>query len=95
LGLELDEIALTGDPIEVRARLLGVESDLADVRVWATIGDVDTRLEWDSDSEAFVGVLPSQIPGLRRVAVSAEAVPGGGDHAVEQMIEVVDDRELE
>jgi Lecithin:cholesterol acyltransferase len=97
LGLELDEVTLAGEDFDVRARVVGIDTDtdLTKVPIWASMNDGHTRLEWDTGTESFVGRLPGPPVGVHEVSVSAQAVPGGGDLDTQQLVEVIDDDGLD
>jgi pimeloyl-ACP methyl ester carboxylesterase len=96
LGLDLDEVTLAGENFDLRARVVGADTDATQVSVWASVDDVpQTRLEWDVSSESFVGRLAGLPAGVHDVSVSADAVPGAGDLDAHQSIEVIDDDGLE
>jgi hypothetical protein len=102
LGLDADDVALVGASTEVTARIVGTESDVGGVAVWATLTGPDphlrseTRLDWDSTKQVFRGRLPPvAAEGLARIELSAEAVPEGGDLTAVAWMEVLDGDRVE
>jgi hypothetical protein len=108
LGLDLEELQLTGRQIPIAATpvsITGAEVGAAERAVaWATARPlpdsatdgpgkaVDVRLVWDADRCAFRGELPGFAPGLVEVTVTARALT---DRPTTQVLEVLDDVGLE
>lgn len=97
LGLDLDD--LYGADLLIPLTVLPREVDLGSQPVWASVTPVDgeavsppvdVRLEPDSTTGRFAGVLPALRPGLYEVTVSARAVPEVGDLSVGDTIAVID-----
>ncbi|MEW1635261.1 hypothetical protein AB0469_14395 [Streptomyces sp. NPDC093801] len=103
LGLDIEELQLTGTAVPLAASVTGADPDLRDVPVWATVtpaGEPGRRLQevpldLDGEGRAFTGELASLPPGLYDVRVTAEGVPGGGDLAGLATVEVLDDADLD
>ncbi|WP_405908789.1 hypothetical protein OG742_30775 [Streptomyces sp. NBC_00828] len=93
LGLDLDELHATGEPVPLRVRLRGdhlpdeVSATPASLALWATLHPAETRrtpvaevrLDWDEATGSYFTQLPGQPPGLYDVEVAVQAVPGIGD----------------
>ncbi|MFE6866129.1 hypothetical protein ACFVFS_06200 [Kitasatospora sp. NPDC057692] len=103
LGLDLDDLQLTGAAVALSASVGGTDADLRDVPVWATVTPAaepgtllqEAPLDLDSAGRAFTGELDALPPGLYDVRVTAEGVPGGGDLASLATVEVLDDADLD
>ena len=96
IGLDLDELHPAGAPIQVGAALREVDADVSGRPVWVRLrpvgggGRVDVQLSWDPVQGGFEGELPSQVPGLYEIRVSAWEVPGAGDLVATDTVAVVE-----
>jgi pimeloyl-ACP methyl ester carboxylesterase len=102
IGLDLAEMYLAGEPIPLAAQLHGLESDVPEHAVWATLRAVgatlplaEVRMEWDPGTGAFRTDLPGVGAGLYEITVVARAVPGAGDLSVSDTVGVLDGADLD
>lgn len=103
LGLDVGEVQVAGEAFEVSAAVHGTDGGSGGVPVWVSLTDVDAvgagpvveaALEWDTSGRVFRGRLPAVPPGVYTVTVSAREVPGAGDLATAETVEVFDDADL-
>jgi hypothetical protein len=103
VGVDIDELHATGEPIPVRVRIHDVtDEQAAQATVRATLHDPEGQrrparlpLDWDGEAGFFVGELPAQPPGLYDVTIDARAVPDGGDLHGSDSFAVVDGDDLD
>ncbi|MGH3753599.1 MAG: esterase/lipase family protein [Pseudonocardiaceae bacterium] len=103
LGFDVEELQQAGEGIEISATIAGVDADVGHVSVWACVSGAgaqpavveEARLEWDSVTATFGGWLVARPPGIYRVRLSAEEVPGGADLITEEIVEVLDGADVD
>jgi pimeloyl-ACP methyl ester carboxylesterase len=103
VGVDIDELQATGEPIPLRVRIHDVTNEqAAHATVRATLHDPEGQrrparklLDWDGEAGMFVGELPAQPPGLYDVTIDARAVPDGGDLHGSDSFAVVDGDDLD
>lgn len=102
VGVDLAEMYQAGEPIPLAARLHGLDFELPDQPVWATLRAAGTmppvaevRMDWDPGTGAFRTDLPGGRSGLYEITVQARAVPGAGDMSVTDTVGVLDGADLD